>query len=293
MPKRNSPKEPLPTIVQPLKWHGGKGDLADWIISLMPPRCKTPNAPKPDDDGWLHYVEPYAGGLAVLLAMDPEGISEVVNDLNGELTNFWQCLQSVDTFRDFKRVVESVPFSEAEFQAAMKMEIFGSDTDRAVNFFIKCRQSLAGRMKGFTGITRTRIRRGMNSEVAAWLNCIEGLQLVHARLKRVLIRNQPALDVIRKEDGHRTLHYIDPPYLHSTRATTNEYAHEMTVDDHEELLHALDRIKGRFLLSGYHSPLYDHHAKQLGWTCHEKQINNHAAGGKTKRVMTECLWCNF
>ena len=41
------------TKMCPLKWWGGKSYLADWIISLMPKH--------------LHYVEPYAGGLAVLL----------------------------------------------------------------------------------------------------------------------------------------------------------------------------------------------------------------------------------
>ena len=76
-------------LTPPLKWHGGKSYLADWIIDRMPPH--------------LHYVEPFAGGLAVLLAKNPldlrhqwsdksseKGHSEVVNDLNQELMNFWQ-----------------------------------------------------------------------------------------------------------------------------------------------------------------------------------------------------------
>ncbi len=133
----------------------------------------------------------------------------------------------------------------------------------------------------------------MNEQVSAWLNCIEGLPAIHARLKRVLILNKPALDVIRKEDGPRTLFYLDPPYLHETRATTGEYAHEMTWNDHVILLQALAKIKGRFLLSGYRSELYDGHCDMNGWTRHEMKINNHAAGGKTKRVMTECVWTNY
>jgi DNA adenine methylase len=101
----------------------------------------------------------------------------------------------------------------------------------------------------------------------------------------LILDAQDALAVIRKQDGSRTLFYLDPPYLHATRATTGEYEHEMLCE--------LPHIKGRFLLSGYHSDLYDDHAKLRGWKCHEKQINNHAAGGKTKRVMTECVWTNF
>src|SRR6185312_9978188 len=72
----------------PLKWHGGKHYLAPKIVALFPPRRSDANP-----DGYVHYVEPYAGGLAVLLASDPEGVSEVANDLDGGLTNFWRVLQ--------------------------------------------------------------------------------------------------------------------------------------------------------------------------------------------------------
>ena len=81
----------------PLKFHGGKHYLAKKIIELMPPH--------------LHYVEPYAGGLSVLLAKDPEGISEVVNDLHKDLSNFWRVLQGGESFRVFQRLCEATPFS--------------------------------------------------------------------------------------------------------------------------------------------------------------------------------------
>lgn len=51
----------------------------------------------------VHYVEPYGGGLAVLLAKSPEGVSEVVNDLHSDLTTFWRVLQDVDQFARFCR----------------------------------------------------------------------------------------------------------------------------------------------------------------------------------------------
>jgi DNA adenine methylase len=282
-------------MAAPLKWHGGKAYLALKIVDLMPPRCKNPNQPADDDPGWLHYVEPYFGGGAVLLANDPEGISEVVNDLNAELTNFWRVLQDKVAFAQFHREIEAVPFSQNEFECGeiTKHAIERDPVDCAVRFFIRCRQSLAGRMKGFTGITKTRTRRGMSNEVSAWLSCVEGLPAVHARLKRVLILNRPALDVIREQDGPRTLFYLDPPYLHETRATTGEYQHEMSREDHSLLLQLLAGIQGRFLLSGYHSDLYDTEAAALGWKCHEFKIANHAAGGKEKRRMIECVWCNF
>jgi DNA adenine methylase len=89
------------------------------------------------------------------------------------------------------------------------------------------------------------------------------------------------------------LFYLDPPYLHETRATTSDYAHEMTVDQHTELLNLLGGIRGRFLLSGYRSRLYDEAANAFGWTRHNFELPNNAAGGKKKRRMTECVWTNF
>jgi hypothetical protein len=68
----------------------------------------------------------------------------------------------------------------------------------------------------------------------------------------------------------------------------------MTEDDHEELLGVLAGIKGRFLVSGYHSKLYDNAARRHGWRLqHEFDLPNHAAGGRTKRRMTDCLWSNY
>lgn len=273
------------SLFGPLKYHGGKRYLAARIVALMPAH--------------LHYVEPFAGGLAVLLAKEPEGVSEVANDIYKDLMNFWRVLQGGESFASFHRLCEATPFSEAEWQGA-ELEFLEWPEPceeatwaevRAWRFFVLCRQSLAGRMRSFTGVTRTRTRRGMNNEVSAWLTAVEGLSAVHERLKRVLILNRDAIDVISGQDGKDTLFYADPPYLHETRATTADYDHEMTFEQHERLLESLLVVEGKVMLSGYRSSLYDE--RLASWRRHDFDMANHAAGGDTKRRMTECLWCNF
>lgn len=274
---------------QPLKWHGGKNYLARRIVALMPPH--------------LNYCEPYLGGGAVLFARDPEdqrlwlaphkGVSEVVNDLNFALTNFWQVLRDDDSFDAFRRRAEAMPFSGIEYADAEAFDQHSGDAvTRALAFFVANRQSLAGRMVGFTGITKTRTRSRMNNEVSAWISTVDGLLEVHARLRRVLILPaQPALRVIEKFDVPGTVMYLDPPYLHETRATTGEYAHEMTEDDHRELIEAILDVKAHVMLSGYASGLYD---GLLGnWTRHAFELPNQASGAKVKETKTEVLWCNF
>jgi DNA adenine methylase len=252
----------------------------------------------------LHYVEPFAGGLQVLLARDPgdprfwigeassvRGVSEIANDLHGPLTNFWRVLQQPEQFERFRRTVEAVPFSETEWRDA-HAHVHGQDAVAdAVAFFIDCRLSLSGRMAAFTGVTRTRTRGNRNNEVNAWLNAVDGLPAVHRRLRDVLILNRPAVEVIRGHDGPHTFFYCDPPYPTGTRTAGDVYHHEMTDDEHRELLDVLKSCQGKVILSSYASELYD--AALPDWRRKEIAIANHAAGGATKRRQTEVLWYNF
>jgi DNA adenine methylase len=272
----------------PLKWHGGKHYLARKIVALMPPH--------------LHYVEPYFGGGAVLLAREPEdpslwlphhqGVSEVANDLNGRLINFWRVLKVPATFEQFRRTVEAIPLSRMEWGEAHSHHYDGKNPlADAVAFFIDCRQSRSGLMRNFTPLTRTRTRRRMNGNVSEWLTAVDGLAEIHARLRRVCIENMAALDLIRREDTPATLFYCDPPYLHETRESKEAYAFEMTEQDHRELLSVLKSSKGKIMLSGYPSALYEEMLS--GWSRYTFDLPNNVARGAQKERETEVLWCNY
>lgn len=265
-------------INPPLKWHGGKHYLADWIISYMPPH--------------VHYVEPYAGGLSVLLRKPCDGISEVVNDLNTDLTNFWRVLQQSASFEKFRRLCEATPFSDAEYHRANieQFDICDDPELAAWAFFIRCRQSRQGLCKDFATLTRNRVRRGMNEQASAWWTAIEGLEDVYHRLQRVVILNADACEVIRQQDGVNTLFYCDPPYLHETRVTTKDYTHEMTREQHTELLETLSGITGEFILSGYRNKLYDEYARRNNWVWVERQIDCKASSKSKKGERVEVLW---
>lgn len=265
-------------LTQPLKWHGGKHYLAKSIVELMPPH--------------VHYVEPYFGGGSVLLQKDPAGISEVVNDCNLELTNFWKVLQSPGQFAKFIRVIEVAPFSQQEWRDASEVRSTNlPDADRAVAFFVRCRQSRAGKFDCFATLSKNRTRRAMNEQVSAWMTAVDGLPAVAARLKRVVIFNDNALQVIGREDSPNTLFYLDPPYLHDTRVTTSDYEHEMTVEEHRQLLELIHHLQGKVMLSGYPSELYDR--LLADWNRVSITIDNKASSAARKPVKTECIWMNF
>ena len=267
-------------MTPPLKWHGGKRYLAAHIHKLASQTTYT------------HRVITHGGGAAELWDWPYQGISEVLNDINGDLTNFWRVLASKEQFPIFLRQVQATPFSQIEWRNAKATLPNTQDpVSRAVLFFILCRQSMAGRMQSFSPISRTRTRRGMNEQVSSWLTAIDGLPQVHARLSRILILNDDAISVIRSQDSPQTLFYCDPPYHPDTRTSPNVYAHELTPTEHRRLLNIANRITGKMIISHYRHPLYD---KLLSnWNCLTISLPNNAASGRTKRRMTECLYYNF
>ena len=84
-----------------MAYYGGKTRLAAKIVELLPAH--------------EHYVEPFAGGLSVLLAKRPSRM-ETVNDLDGLLMAFWRVLR--DKPEQLARVCALTPHSRAEHAAA-------------------------------------------------------------------------------------------------------------------------------------------------------------------------------
>jgi DNA adenine methylase len=268
----------------PLKWAGGKSYLADKIIRLFPPH--------------LHYVEPDFGAGAVLFRKDPEGVSEVVNDLNGELTNFWDVLKTENLYTEFCRQVSRIPFSQVEWERswapAGDRKSFRGRLERAIRLFVRYRQSRQGLGKDFATLSKNRTRGGMSEQVSSWLSAIDSLPEAHARLRRVVILNDDAIKVIQREDGPNTLYYIDPPYLHETRTDTTAFGeYEMSDEDHANLLDTLGAVEGKFVLSGYPSKMYNRAAKTNGWNKHVFKVDNKASSAKKKEIKSECVWLNY
>jgi len=284
-------------INPPLKWHGGKHYLAEKVIALIPRH--------------LHYVEPFFGGGQVLFRRDPgdpklwcdgltsdgrqaDGVSEIVNDLDRDLMNFYAVVKDPDLFGQLKGWLDQTLFSEAEWRKAGEILAGSGETAvvRAGSLFVQVRQSLAGRRTTFCPTTRSRLRGGRNGDVNGWWNAIDGLDAVHGRLRDVKVLCRPAVEVIRSEDAPATLFYCDPPYLHETRTAKKAYGpFEMSESDHRELLDALLTCRGKVILSGYASALYD--GTLSGWSRHTFDLPNNAAGGSTEGRETEVLWCNF
>lgn len=282
-------KEPAyERVYSPLKTHGGKYYQVNDHSKLMPPR-----------DSYDTLIEACAGGATFLLAHDPTGKAEILNDLDGVVTNFWDVLQDKTKFELLRELLTKTPFSQVEFNRACSLlRLNGPATIDSVHLaravFVVARQSRQALGKDFATVTKNRLRRNMNEQVSAWLTAIDGLVLVHDRLQRVRIENKHVTKLLKTwRNVERALVYIDSPYHPSTRVANGVYRVEMTADEHVDMLKELSLAKYKFMLCGYSCPVYEEYATKNKWRRATRAIDNKASGAKVKEIKNEVVWMNY
>lgn len=262
----------------PLKWYGGKTRLARQLLPLIPEH-KT-------------YVEVFGGSAALLFAKDVSKL-DVINDLNSGLVNFYRVLRNPERSIRLKYLLDLTPLSREEF-------LFCRDTwrncddevEKAYRWFVMMRQSYGGVGKTI-GNSITDGTKGSGSATRGFLSSIDRFPEIHQRLRGVQIENLDFRLLIEKYDRPTTFFYLDPPYVHSTRKSKKEYDHEMSNEDHVDLVEILLNIKGKALLSGYAHPIYDK-LERAGWKRHNFDTTASITNGKqsdiskTRRI--ESVW---
>lgn len=287
----------LAEITRPvLRWHGGKWKLlAPWIISHFPAHRV--------------YVEPFGGAASVLLRKE-RSYAEVYNDLDQVVVNLFRVLQDGTKAERLLDLLYLTPFARDEFTTAL--ETPDDDIGRARNLVIRSfmgfgsnahSSSPVAARNGFKTHTRPRddyrstsfranSNRSGTTPAHDWANYADALPAIIDRLRGVIVENRAAIEVMKQHDGGGTLHYVDPPYMPDTRSPANKhdlkhrmYRHELTPDDHAELLAFLKTLQGMVLVSGYPHALYDEHLE--GWR--RVEMATHADGARPR---TEVLWIN-
>lgn len=248
-----------------LRYHGGKWILAPWIISHFPEHRV--------------YVEPFGGAGSVLLRK-PRSYCEVWNDLCGEVVNLFQVAR--DRGDELREKLRLTPFARDEFLQSYKPSADTLEQARrtVVRSFFGFGSNSVQKVTGF----RSDAHRNITTPSHDWANLPAAYEAIIERLRGVVIENRDALEVMAQHDAETTLHYLDPPYVFSTRTDARaDYRFEMSDDQHRELAEFVHRLKGMVVLSGYRSALYDE--LYADFQCLEKQAR---ADGGAKRV--ECLW---
>ncbi|MEV4335729.1 DNA adenine methylase [Streptomyces sp. NPDC049590] len=255
----------------PVPYFGSKQRIADWIVSLLPAHD--------------HYVEPFCGGLSVLLAKPPSRM-ETVNDLDGELMTFWRVLRDRPT--ELLRACMLTPHGRAELAATW--DPTEDDLELARRIWSRLAQGRSGTLRN-TGWRYYIDPAGSVTSMPGYLEAYVGrLAAAAERLHAVSLENLPALDLITKYGSQpKCLLYVDPPYLGATRGWGNNYRVEMkTEEQHRQLAAALADCRAAVVLSGYDSPLYAELYE--GW--HRYEQASMTGNAKTAKARTEVLWAN-
>lgn len=253
-----------------LKYPGSKWNIASQIVELIPKHHS--------------YVEPFFGSGAVLFNKPPSDI-ETINDMDSDVTNLFRCIQK-DSER-LARLVMTTPFSREEYDNQFEKNItYGSPYEKAAGFLIRCWMGHGFRTNGYkVGWKNDVVGREKAYALWNWYRLPEWIVDIAERLRMVQIENRSALEVIKRFNYENVFMYLDPPYLLSTR-NGNQYKHEMSDADHEELLRAAVDSKAQIMISGYESDLYNTYLK--GW--HKCTFNSCGEHGKPR---TEVVWMNY
>lgn len=256
-------------VTRPLvRYHGGKWNLGEWILPFFP-KHRT-------------YCEPFSGGASLLL-QKARTYAEVYNDLDEYIVNLFRVVR--DHGLDLHEKIFMTPFSRKEFEQAY----FDSPDpiEQARRTFVRFQMSFGATSTHKDETTGFRSQSDQKTSPARdWMNHSKTVLQVMERLRGVIIECMPATKLIEKYDGEDTLFYVDPPYIAHTRKWRRgkgSYRHEMTDEQHMNLILQLKSLKGMVILSGYPNKMYDEFLPD--WRRETKAAFTNG-GGKS----IECLW---
>jgi len=262
----------------PLRWFGGKFYTADKIIALMP--------------NHLCYAEPFFGAGHVFFKK-PKAEVEVINDIDLSIYSFFKVLSNENLFNEFIKKVYLLYSHRKIFeeQGEVLRDKSANIVDKAVAFFYRISLAFGARVKNNSYVS------GFSRNNAQSFNSAKRrLFFAHERLRNVFVECKDWKEVVKQYDSDDTLLYCDPPYIHDTRKSKDDYEHEMTNEQHEELINILLSLKSKVILSGYANPIYERLEKN-GWRridietycwCYNAKDTN---GVRDKRI--ESLWLNY
>ncbi len=255
----------------PITYYGGKQQLAGKIVSLIP----------------VHkiYCEPFIGGAAVFFRKEPSN-SEIINDTNGELINFYEVIQ-----KNFSLLAQEVSISLHSRQLYRQARVVNENPEmfdrikRAWAVWVLSNTSFGSNWNAGWGYdSQGKTSRTLNNKRKLFT---EDLAI---RLQNVQIECCDALKIIRSRDSSETFFYCDPPYPNTDQGHYDGYS----VNDFEELLKLLSGVKGKFLLSSFRLPVLKEYTKKNNWYQIElkmaKPMSMHSGQSKNK---IEVLTSNY
>ncbi|USP02726.1 DNA adenine methylase [Bartonella taylorii] len=208
-------------------WMGGKHYLRKKIIPIL------------NNINHQTYVEPFLGSGVIFLNKRPAKYS-IINDLNGEITNLFQCVQN--NFDELAKQLEWFVCSRQLFfeLAAIEPESL-SKVERAARFLFLQRCVMYGK--------KDYVSFGFGRKKPIAFNpdkLLSRMRRVRQKLLDTTILNLSWERVVELFDAPDSLFYLDPPYLVKKKCYSSG---NFVEDDFVNMAKVLKSIQGKFVLS--------------------------------------------
>ena len=254
----------------PISYYGGKQTMLRHIIPLVPEHSV--------------YTEAFAGGAALYFAKDPVEV-EVINDINGNLVNFYRVLKT--DFTALKNRVSGTLHSREEHEYAQivyDFPRFFTSVERAWALWVLSKQSFASRLDGTWGYDKQKNSVPKKIQFAK----DEFTEELSKRLEQTQIESTDALRIINSRDGINTFHFVDPPYINTDCGHYAGY----NLMDFQNLMELLTVITGKFMLTMFPHPYLDQVLAENKWKV--KEVERTISASKTsRRKQKELIIMNY
>jgi DNA adenine methylase len=251
-------------MVGPLPYVGGKRNLAKQIIELLPAHTT--------------FCEAFAGGAQVLFAKQPSKV-EILNDLDGEVVNFFRIVKEhhEELLRYFRFMLVGRKWYDL-LRATDPQTL--TDVQRAARWFYVLKASFASRVSHPNYHWHVVQPPGLNPD-----RLPELFEKAHKRLARVQLECLPYEKILAHFDRKETLFFLDPPYFRKRL-----YRFNFQDGDFVTLEERLRGLRGKFLLSLNDVP----EIRKLFSGYHVRQVQLHYTSQKSAgRRYPELLIANF
>lgn len=211
----------------PIKWAGGKQNLARFILHRLPVEVNT-------------YYEPMVGGGAILLKMRGRFKKAVISDTNPEVVNAWRTIK-----KDVKKLIQTLRRSKFKYDKETFLKIRAQDPNklspvgRAARFVYLNKTC-------FNGLYRVNSQGQFNVPFGRYKDPVicdaANLRAVAQVLKNVTILDKDFEEAC-KGAGPGDAVYFDPPYMPVSKTSnfTGYTAEGFNQQDHERLARVFEK----------------------------------------------------
>lgn len=219
-----------PRYVTPLRYPGGKAKLAKFVKLLL----------EKNDLVGTTYVEPYAGGASVALALLLQGTVSLVhiNDLDRSVHAFWHCV--LHRTEELCRLIRNRPVSVDEWRRQFAIQRNPKNHSRLELAFSTFYLNRTNR----SGIICSGGMIGGKSQCGQWTlgarfnkpELVARIERIAAQSRRICLHRKDAAELLEStlpELPVSTFLYLDPPYY--VKGKRRLYANFYEHSDHAKI----------------------------------------------------------